>query len=86
MTAVHRFCQGVAHGRRVGRCSVCRRAEWETRAGVLMILARTVAVSALVNWPPAVMPMARVMLNAIAAATSHAALAGWDLQGWAARC
>ena len=46
-----------------------------------MIRARTVAPSALVNFPPAVTPMARVRLNAIVAATSQAALAWNDFEG-----
>jgi len=80
MTVVQRVCQCSAQGHRRGRCSRCRRPDRDTLAGVLMIRARTVAPSALVNFPPAVTPMARVRLNAIVAAASQAALAWNDFE------
>ena len=46
-----------------------------------MIRARTVAPSALVNFPPAATPIARVRLNAIVAEASQAALAWNDFEG-----
>ena len=67
--------QLVAQSQFAGRCSRIRRADRETRAGMLMMRARMVAVVALVNRPAALTPSARVRLNAIAAATSHAAFA-----------
>jgi hypothetical protein len=57
------------------RCSVTRRANRAMRAGMLMILARIVAVSAFESAPPARTPSARVRVNAMAAQTSQAALA-----------
>jgi len=67
--------QLVAHNQFAGRCRRNRRADREILAGVLMILARMVAVVAFANRPAAVTPIAGVRLNAIAAATSHAAFA-----------
>jgi hypothetical protein len=67
--------QASCHGHRVGRCRVRRRAEDATRAGTLMRRRRIVAVVALAWGPPAMVPAARVRLNAIAARTRQALFA-----------
>ena len=62
--------QGSCHGHAVGRWMVMRRAEVAMRAGMLMIRRRIVAVVALPCAPPAMVPAARVRLNAMTARMS----------------
>ena len=68
-------CQGSWHGDAVGKWMVMRRAEVAIRAGMLMMRLRIVAVVALAWLPPAMVPAARVRLNAMTARTSHSAFA-----------
>ena len=64
-----------------GRCRVKLRAEWETRAGMLISFVRMVPVRALRSFPPARTPAARARLWAITAHANQAPLALNDPDG-----
>ncbi len=63
------------HVHAVGRWRVTRRTKFTRRAGMFMMRRRTVAVVALACAPPAMVPAARVRLNAMTARTSQASFA-----------
>ncbi len=60
--ASNRLRNGVSRREFAGRCIVKTDAERESRAGMLISLARMVQVRALPNFPPASTPAARVKL------------------------
>ena len=73
------------HGQLVGRCETSRCAELARRAGTAISCRRMVAVVALAWKVDAMVPAARVRLNAIAANASQALLAAKDPDGKCAR-
>src|SRR3954469_9850848 len=81
ISRVHAVCQGQP----LGRWIVTRRAEVATRQGSWMSLRRGVAVVAFARSGAARAPAIRVRLNAIAARTSQAGLAGNTPGGRCAR-
>ncbi len=72
---VNSSSHSAAQGQAVGRCSRNRRPERATRAGTVIDCLRMVAPVARACDGEARVPAVRVKLNAIAASTSHAALA-----------
>ncbi len=79
--ALNSPCQLSHQGQSLGRCRTSRLAEVARRAGTAISCRRMVAVVALAWKTDAMVPAARVRLNAIAAKTSQALFAANEPEG-----